>query len=99
MNEFHRSASAGMAAAVTEAAKGPSQWTDNVARVYEVIRRHPEVTFTYPRISGSREFSASWPVAPGDEGSEIKSFQTVNLGELATILEREFPESKNADPE
>lgn len=68
------------------------QWTDNVARVYEVIRRHPEVSVEWPRWSGRKEFRASWPADPGDEGSEIRSVQTADVASLAYRLEEEFPD-------
>lgn len=68
-----------------------TQWTDNVARVHEVIRRHPEVSVEWPRWSGRKEFRASWPVHPGDEKSEIRSVQTADLVSLAYRLEEEFP--------
>lgn len=71
---------------------GSTQWTDNVARVYEVVRRHPEVSVEWPRVSGRPEFKATWAVDPKDPESEIRSAQTRDLAELAAALEREFPD-------
>lgn len=71
---------------------GNGGWTDNVARVHEVIRRHPEVSVEWPAWSGRREFRAHWPVNPGDEDSEIRSVQTRDLAGLAAALEEEFPD-------
>lgn len=69
-----------------------TQWTDNVARVYEVVRRHPEISVEWPRWSGRKEFRASWPSDPSDEGSEIRSVQTLDVSSLASRLEQEFPD-------
>lgn len=69
-----------------------AQWTDNVARVYEVIRRHPEVSVEWPRVTGRSEYRASWPDDPSDEHSTISSVQALELRDLATALEEQFPD-------
>lgn len=69
-----------------------TQWTDHVARVYEVIKRHPEVSVEWPRWSNRKEFRASWPVDPKDPESEMRSVQTLDVSSLAYRLEEEFPD-------
>ena len=91
MNEFDRSIAESAVKAVRYERERHVQWTDNVARVYEVIARHPEVSVEWPRWSGKREFVASWPADPKDPESKIDAMQTLELGELATALEEKFP--------
>lgn len=67
------------------------QWTDNVARVYAVVKRHPEVSVEWPRVTGRPDFKASWPLDPENPESDIESVQTMELGVLAARLEKEFP--------
>ena len=84
MSELQRSSLEAAARAVMEAGKPPSQWTDNVARVYAVKQRHPEVEVVWPKGVRGRVFRATWP------GGEAETGQ---LADLADILESTFPEA------
>ena len=40
---------------------GVPRWTDNVARMEEFVKAHPEVSITTPRENGTDDFIAAWP--------------------------------------
>jgi hypothetical protein len=67
-------------------------YTDNVARMHDFIRRHPHVSFLSPRLNGGGEFLAVWIEAsgrPGEDGTAMRATHE-RLGNLMNYMEAHF---------
>lgn len=68
---------------------GPAIGTDQVKRARDFIRRHPEVSLTWPRQNGTAEFIASWFAGTGTDGT-VEKISNRTLMFLMDELENRF---------
>lgn len=65
-------------------------WVDNVKRMLDFIRKHPEVSITTPRQNDTRDFIAVWVEPPGDENGKRTEVRDRDLGRLMDHVEERF---------
>lgn len=97
----------------TEPAKGAEPWTcnhgntfgavrpaDHVVRAREFVKRHPEVSITFPRQNGTDEHIASWisPAATPDDEGIVEKASHYLLEQLVDYLEARFDRGDLREP-
>lgn len=66
---------------------GSPQWSDNVGRMHQFMKAHPEVKITVPSANGTKDFIATWP----EDGKPVEA-RDRSLGWLMDHLEGLFKE-------